>query len=75
VTQVVIARVLADSERLPAVYRSLSIGMGVAAAAALVIGWVRPAPWILALVLGLILLVLWFVAVVVFIRARAWPPA
>jgi hypothetical protein len=29
---------------------------------------------LLALVLGAILLVLWFAAVVVFIRADAWPP-
>lgn len=49
--------------------------MGAAAAAAMMLGWLRPAPWILALLLGLILLVLWFFAVLKFIRGGAWPPA
>ncbi len=74
VGQVIIARVLTEWDRLPAAYRSLSIAMAAAGAAALALGWLAPAPWLLALALGLILLVLWFAAVIVFIRADAWPP-
>jgi low temperature requirement protein LtrA len=73
--QIGIARVLTDSERLPAVYRSLSLATAVAAVAALAAGALNPQPWILALSLGAILLILWFFAVMTFIRARAWPPA
>ena len=42
------------------------------AAAALVVGWVRPAPWLLALLLVAILSVLWVFAVNRFLRADAW---
>jgi hypothetical protein len=50
------------------------VALVVAAAAALAVGWLRPAPWLLALALVAILTLLWFYAVVLFIRARAWPP-
>jgi low temperature requirement protein LtrA len=73
--QIAIARVLSDSARLPQAYRTLSLGMGVAAVAAVAAGWLNPQPWILALALGAILLILWFFAVATFIRAKAWPPA
>ena len=43
-----------------------------APAAALVVGWARPAPWLLALLLVAILSVLWFFAVSRFLRADAW---
>lgn len=45
------------------------------AAAALVVGWVRPAPWLLALLLVPILFVLWVFAVSRFLRAGAWGDA
>ena len=64
---------LSDARRLADAYRVLAIAMSVAAVSALVVGALRPAPWLLALLLGLILLVLWFVAVATFIRAKAWP--
>jgi hypothetical protein len=66
-------RTLVDAQRLVVVYQPLSPAMGVGAAAALVVGWARPAPWLLALLLGAILPVLWFVAVSRFLRADAWP--
>ncbi len=73
VGQIVHGWSLSDARRLAGAYRVLAIAMGVAAVAALVVGLLRPAPWLLALLLGLILLVLWFVAVATFIRAKAWP--
>lgn len=65
---------LDEARRLPQVYRRLSIAMVGAALAALGVGLIRPAPWLLALALGAIQLVLWFLAVRWFIHARAWPP-
>jgi hypothetical protein len=35
-------------------------------------GWLRPAPWLLALLLVAVLSVLWFFAVSRFLRAGAW---
>jgi low temperature requirement protein LtrA len=74
VGQIVHAWALAEARERPAVYRPLTLAMGMAAAAALAVGWLRPAPWLLALALVAILTALWFVAVALFIRARAWPP-
>jgi low temperature requirement protein LtrA len=76
---VVTARSLVDAERLVVVYRPLSRALAGGAAAALVVGWLRPAPWLLALMLVAILSVLWVFAVSRFLRAGAWtdarPPA
>ena len=47
-------------------------GDGRGAGAALVAGWVRPAPWLLAMLLVAILSVLWFFAVSRFLRAGVW---
>jgi membrane protein implicated in regulation of membrane protease activity len=46
--------------------------MAGSAGAALVVGWLRPAPWLLALLLVAILSVLWLFAVSRFVRAGAW---
>ena len=48
------------------------VGLALAVAASLVVGWIRPAPWLLALSLLAILSVLWFLAVGLFLRADAW---
>ena len=71
--QIVHSWSLHDAHRFAGAYRALAIAMIVAAAGALVVGALRPAPWILALLLGLILTALWFYAVATFIRAKAWP--
>ena len=63
---------LVDAQRLSVVYQPLSLAMGAGAGAALVVGWARPAPWLLALLLVAILSVLWFFAVSRFLRADAW---
>jgi low temperature requirement protein LtrA len=71
----VTARTLTDAERLSSVYRPLTVAMAVGAVAAGVVGWLRPAPWLLALLLAAILSVIWFVAVGWFLRADAWGEA
>ena len=50
----------------------LGLALTGGAAAALGVGWLRPAPWLLALLLVAILTTLWFFAVSRFLRADAW---
>jgi hypothetical protein len=69
---IVTTRALTDAERLTVVYRPVNVAMGVGAGAAVVAGWVRPAPWLFALLLVAILSLLWFFAVSRFLRAGAW---
>jgi hypothetical protein len=69
---IITIRALADAARLAMVYRPVSLAMAVGAVAAVVAGWVRPAPWLFALLLVAILSVLWFFAVSRFLRASAW---
>jgi low temperature requirement protein LtrA len=66
---------LEDYRRLPAVYRPLTGAMVVGAAVALAIGWLDPAPWLLALLLVGVLSSLWLVALAGFLRADAWEEA
>ena len=65
-------KVLVDAARLDAVYRPLRIGLAVGAAAALVSGWARPAPWLFGLSLVAILVALWIFAALRFLRTDAW---
>ena len=65
-------RTLVDAQRLKAVYRPLGLAMMAGAAAALAVGWARPAPWLLALLLVAVLSVLWCFAVSRFLSADAW---
>jgi low temperature requirement protein LtrA len=60
---IVTVRSLKDYERLASVYRPLSVVMAGGALAALVVGWLRPAPWALALSLVAVLVIVWFVGV------------
>jgi low temperature requirement protein LtrA len=69
---IVTARALADAERLDIVYRPLGWALAAGAGAAIVVGWGRPAPWLLALLLVGILTVLWCFAVSRFLRVDAW---
>lgn len=68
----VTARTLVDAERLRSVYRPLTVAMAVGAIAAVIVGWLQPAPWLFALLLVAILSVIWFAAVGWFLRADAW---
>jgi low temperature requirement protein LtrA len=69
---IVAASALADARRLATVYRPLSAVMAAGAVAAFAVGWARPAPWLLALLLVVILTALWAVAVRDFLLANAW---
>jgi len=72
---IVIGQSLLDAERLSSVYRPLSSVLGIDAVAALVVGWARPAPWLLAVLLVAVLSVLWAFAVLRFLSADAWGDA
>jgi len=65
-------RALVDAERLFLVFHPLRLALSGGAAAALIVGWLRPAPWLLALLLVAILSAVWFFAVSRFLRADAW---
>ncbi len=69
---IVTARSLADARRLESVYRPLGVALAVGAAAALFVGWVRPAPWLLALLLLGVLTALWCFAVSRFLAVGEW---
>ena len=72
VAQAATERTLVDADRLATVYRPFGQALVAAAAAALVAGWIRPAPWLLAVLLAVILSALWFFAASRFLRAGAW---
>jgi low temperature requirement protein LtrA len=65
-------RALVDAERLSVVFGPLGLALSAGAAVALLVGWLRPAPWLLALLLVAILSTIWFFAVGRFLRADAW---
>ena len=75
VALIVIERALADADRLAVVYRPLGMATAAGAAASLVIGWLRPAPWVLAAALVVVLGTLWAFAVYRFLGAEAWEDA
>lgn len=56
-------RTLQDYERLKSLYQPASVAMTTAAGAALLAGWWRPAPWLLALTLIVVLAGTWLFAV------------
>ena len=72
VALVVTEQALVDAERLSLVFHPLRLALSGGAAAALIVGWLRPAPWLLALLLVAVLSVVWFFAVSRFLRAGAW---
>jgi len=67
-------RALADASRLASVYRPLWIATVAGAVASLIVGWTRPAPWLLALLLVIVLGMVWAVVVRGFAVAGAWGP-
>jgi hypothetical protein len=66
------AHTLVDARRLATAYRSLTAVLPCGAVAAAVVGWSRPAPWLLASLLVVILTALWAVTVHGFLLAGAW---
>ncbi len=67
-------RALADASRLASVYRPFWIATVAGAAASVIIGLTRPAPWLLALLLLVVLGLVWAVAVRGFAVAGTWGP-
>ena len=66
-------RTLADAARVSRSSTDRSaFALAAGAAAALLVGWARPTPWLLASSLVAILVVLWFFAVNRFLAADAW---
>ena len=65
---------LVDYQRLAALYRPLTVALLLGAAAALAIGWARPAPWLLATLLALILVAIWSFAFARTLRTTAPEP-
>jgi hypothetical protein len=72
VALVVTGRAPVDAERLVLVFHPLRLALFAGAAAARLVGWARPAPWLLVLLLVAILAAVWFFAVSRFPRADAW---
>ena len=72
VALVLTEQALVDAERLAVVFHPLRLALSGGAAAALIVGWLRPAPWLLALLLVAVLSAVWFFAVTRFLRADAW---
>jgi low temperature requirement protein LtrA len=68
-------RTLADFDRHAIVYRPLALVMLGAAGVALLVGWWRPAPWLLALLLAAILAAVWLFAVVRLFQTGTWTAA
>ncbi|HET8915807.1 MAG TPA: low temperature requirement protein A [Propionibacteriaceae bacterium] len=65
-------RSLADAQRLSVVYQPMTLAMLAGSLVTLGVGWARPAPWLFALLLVLMLSVLWCFAVSRFLRVDAW---
>ena len=65
---------LVDYRRLADLYRPLALALLLGAAAALAIGWARPAPWLLAVLLDLILIAIWCFAFVRSLRTTRTEP-
>ena len=68
ISLILIVRTLDAFDRLPGVYRPVSGALAVAAVASLFVGWLRPAPWLLALALVAILTAVWLFAIVKWVR-------
>ncbi len=65
---ILVTRTLVDAKRLPEVYDAVAIALALAAAGSLVVGFLRPAPWLLALILWAILSAVWFYAIIRWVR-------
>jgi len=67
-------RALADASRLASVHRPLWTAAVAGAVACVIVGWTRPAPWLLGLLLVVVLGLVWAVAVRGFALAGTWGP-
>ena len=62
------------SERERAIYRPLLWAMAAAAVVSVAVGFLPLPPWVLALALNAILLIVWLIAASRFVKVGAWPP-
>lgn len=69
---IITSRSLADASTLAVAYRAIGFALAGAAVLSVLIGLARPAPWLLALLLVVMLLLVWMVAVRGFMLAGAW---
>ncbi len=60
---VLVMRTLVDFERVADVYKPLTGAMFVSAAAALLVGWMRPPPWLLVFLLVMVMSASWVTAI------------
>ena len=65
---IVIIDALAERRTWATVYDPLRVALVAAAGAALLVGWLRPLPWLLVTELVLILVVVWLIAVFRWLR-------
>ena len=65
-------RALADSDRLPGLHRRIWMAMLAGAVISVIVGWVRPVPWLFALLLVAVLSGAWAVMVRGFALAGEW---
>lgn len=70
VSLILIVRSLEAFERIPGVYGPVVGALAAASVASLFVGWLRPAPWLLALALVAILSVVWLFAIGRWVRVR-----
>ena len=74
ISEIVTVQSFVRDERDRAIYRPLLSAMVVGAGVSIVIGFLPLPPWGLALALNALLLIVWIVAALRFMRAGAWPP-
>jgi low temperature requirement protein LtrA len=63
VTLALVTRTLGDYERVSSIYHPLTVALVAGAGASLLVGWMRPAPWVLVIVEVGILAGVWLTAV------------
>jgi len=74
VFEIVVAWSFLQFEQERRIYRPLLFTMAIGALLAVAIGFLPLAPWALAVVLNALLLGIWIVAALRFMKAGAWPP-
>jgi low temperature requirement protein LtrA len=64
----IVTTTLSDAERVPQVFSRLRWALFIAAVAALSLGWIGPAPWVLVLGLWAVLSMVWFYAIIRWVK-------
>jgi low temperature requirement protein LtrA len=72
--EIVVAQSFMEGERMRWVYRPLLITMAAGAVVAVAMGFLPVPPWALAVLLNALLLGIWIIGALRFMKAGAWPP-